>query len=102
MNHGRIGIVLCGAELADSVHIGILFALEDIGVRPDVIAGTSAGALIASMYAHGYTIDKFRKSVRNFPGLFLLDYGFPLMSSVFNQIRHQWQGRNIPVPKGIF
>ena len=79
MNRERIGIALCGAELTGSVHIGILCALEDLGIKPQMISGTSAGALIASMYAHGYSFDQFREVVLNFPGLLLLDYGFPLM-----------------------
>lgn len=102
MNRGRIGIALCGAELTGSAHIGILFALEDLGIKPQMIAGTSAGALIASMYAHGYSFDEFRYVVQHFPGLLLLDYGFPLTSSVFNVVLHSRLRNNVPVPKGVF
>lgn len=102
MNRERIGIALCGAELTGSANIGILFALEDLGIKPQMIAGTSAGALIASMYAHGYSFDQFREAVLNFPGLLLLDYGFPLVSSALNLVRHGWLGSAVPVPKGVF
>jgi NTE family protein len=98
----RIGIALCGAELAGTVHIGVLFGLEQLGIRPKHVAGTSAGALVASMYAHGYTFSEFRKAVRKFPGLFLLDYGFPMVSSISNLVRHPWKGKEISVPKGVF
>jgi NTE family protein len=98
----RIGIALCGAELTGSAHIGILFALENIGIKPQMVAGTSAGALIASMYAHGYSFDEFREAVRNFPGLWLFDYGFPLVSSTFNLVRHSWLGSTVPIPNGVF
>ncbi len=98
----RLGIALCGAELAGTVHVGVLFALERLGIRPTHIAGTSAGALVASMYAHGYTFDDFRKASKKFPGLFLLDYGFPMISSVSNLVRHVWKGKDVSVPNGVF
>lgn len=36
-------------------HIGVLQALEDHGIRPEVVAGTSMGALVGAMYANGMT-----------------------------------------------
>lgn len=101
MKRHRIGIALCGAELAGSTHIGVLFALEHLGIKPSVIAGSSSGALIASLYAHGYSLDEFRKLVAKFPGVRLVDYGFPLMSSAVNVARYTWRSQDIPVPKGI-
>jgi NTE family protein len=97
----RIGVALCGAELGGSVQIGVLHGLEQMGVRPHCVAGTSAGAIVASMYAHGYTFAEFRRAVAKFPGLFLLDYGFPLASSLRNVFLHRWRGRDIPVPNGL-
>ncbi len=51
----RIGITLSGGGARGFAHIGVLQALEEAGVFPDVICGTSAGAIIGVMYANGYS-----------------------------------------------
>ena len=37
------------------VHVGAIQALEENGIKPDAIAGTSAGAIVGAMYAYGYS-----------------------------------------------
>jgi NTE family protein len=54
----RIGISLSGGGTRGVVHIGVLKALEEAGIHPTIIAGTSAGSIIGAMYAHGYTPDE--------------------------------------------
>lgn len=49
----RVGLVLGGGAARGIAHIGALQALEEQGVFPDVIAGTSVGALIGGLYAAG-------------------------------------------------
>ncbi len=51
----KIGIALSGGGTRGMVHVGALKALEEEGIRPDVISGTSAGSIIGAMYAHGYS-----------------------------------------------
>ena len=51
----QIGITLSGGGARGFAHIGVLQALEEAGVVPDVVCGTSAGAIIGVMYAHGYS-----------------------------------------------
>jgi NTE family protein len=50
----RVGIALSGGGTRGVVHIGVLQALEENGIFPSVIAGTSAGSIVGAMYAHGY------------------------------------------------
>lgn len=51
----KIGIALSGGGTRGVVHIGVLQALEENGIVPSVISGTSAGSIVGSMYAHGYS-----------------------------------------------
>jgi NTE family protein len=51
----KIGLVLSGGGARGFAHLGVLKALNDSGIYPDVIAGTSAGALVGVLYADGYT-----------------------------------------------
>ncbi len=48
----RIGLALGGGSARGWAHIGVIRALADIGVTPDVICGTSIGALIGAIHAH--------------------------------------------------
>jgi NTE family protein len=51
----RIGLVLSGGGARGFAHLGLIKALNDAGIFPDVISGTSAGALAGVLYADGYT-----------------------------------------------
>lgn len=52
------GLVLSGGGARGFAHLGVLKALNAAGIYPDVIAGTSAGALVGVLYADGYTPDE--------------------------------------------
>jgi predicted acylesterase/phospholipase RssA len=53
-----IALVLAGGGARGLAHIGFLKALEDSGIRISAIAGTSMGALMAGLYACGYSADQ--------------------------------------------
>ncbi|HEY3768546.1 MAG TPA: patatin-like phospholipase family protein [Candidatus Angelobacter sp.] len=48
-----LGIALSGGGFRGMAHIGVLRALERHGLKPDFIAGTSAGSLVGALYASG-------------------------------------------------
>jgi NTE family protein len=49
----KIGLALGGGGVRGFTHVLVLQALDDLGLRPSMIAGTSMGAIIGSMYASG-------------------------------------------------
>ena len=49
----RIGLALGGGAARGFAHIGVIQVLEDAGIRPTLVAGTSAGSLVAALYASG-------------------------------------------------
>ena len=51
----KIGLALSGGGIRGIAHAGVLKALEDNNIKIDIIGGTSAGSLIASLYAMGYS-----------------------------------------------
>ncbi|MBD5214847.1 MAG: patatin-like phospholipase family protein [Bacteroidales bacterium] len=53
----RLGVALSGGGARGFAHAGALKALEEAGIRPDVIAGVSAGSVVAVMYAAGVRPD---------------------------------------------
>lgn len=69
-NHGgsktyKIGLALSGGGIKGLCHAGALKALEEYGVKPDIISGVSAGSIVGALYADGYSPkeigDFFRK-----------------------------------------
>ena len=51
----KLGIALSGGGIRGIAHAGVLKALDDNNIKIDIIGGTSAGSLIASLYAMGYS-----------------------------------------------
>ena len=51
----KLGLALGGGAARGFAHIGVLQVLEEEGIKPDFIAGTSAGSLVAALYASGKT-----------------------------------------------
>lgn len=60
----RIGLALGGGAARGWAHIGVLRALEKAGIRPDVIAGTSMGALAGGTWAAG-RLDQLEELARS-------------------------------------
>lgn len=54
----KLSLVLGGGGLKGFAHIGVLKALEERGIKPSVVAGTSIGALIAAAYVGGMPISE--------------------------------------------
>lgn len=61
------GLVLSGGGMRGAAHIGVIKALEELGIEVTHVAGSSAGAIVGALYAFGYTwkeILDFFKSVQ--------------------------------------
>lgn len=51
----KIGLALGGGGAKGFSHLGVLMAMEEFGIVPDVISGVSAGAIVAALYCSGLT-----------------------------------------------
>jgi len=51
----KIGLVMSGGGARGMAHAGVLKALDEIGIKIDMISGTSSGAVIGALYADGLT-----------------------------------------------
>jgi NTE family protein len=49
----RLGLTLSGGGAFGAAHVGVLQVLEERGIRPGIVTGTSSGALVGSAYAAG-------------------------------------------------
>jgi len=64
---GPVALVLSGGGAKGLAHIGVIRALDSAGVRPDLIVGTSMGALIGALYASGYSPAAIDSMARSLP-----------------------------------
>lgn len=48
-----LGLALSGGGARGIAHLGALYAMDELGIRPDIIAGVSAGAIVAAFYGAG-------------------------------------------------
>jgi NTE family protein len=60
----KIGLALSGGGARGMAHLGVLKALLELGIKPDIIAGCSSGAIVASMYAIGHSPDEILRFLK--------------------------------------
>jgi NTE family protein len=63
----NIGLVLSGGGARGVGHLGVLQVLNEIGLEPSIMAGTSAGALVGAFYAAGHSIETIFNFFKNTP-----------------------------------
>lgn len=64
---GPTALVLSGGGAKGIAHIGVLLALDSAGIRPDLVVGTSMGAIVGGMFASGYRATEIDSMARALP-----------------------------------
>ncbi len=64
MKKYKIGFALSGGGTRGFAHLGVIKALSEKGIKPDVISGTSAGSIAGSLIADGKTPDEALKIIK--------------------------------------
>jgi NTE family protein len=54
----KIGYVLSGGGAKGMAHVGVLKVLEEVGLQPDYISGTSMGSIMGGLYSIGYSAEE--------------------------------------------
>lgn len=88
----RLGIALSGGGAKGIAHIGVLKALEEHNIYPDIIAGTSMGSLVGVLYAYGKNPDEIAELIKENPISKLLKFswqkdGFFQMNKLKNALQ---------------
>lgn len=65
--HGGTALVLSGGGAKGLAHIGVLRALDSLGIHPDIIVGSSMGAIVGALYASGRSSDEIDSLFRAIP-----------------------------------
>jgi predicted acylesterase/phospholipase RssA len=86
--HPPWALVLSGGAARGIAHIGVLRALEEEGIRPGLVCGTSMGALIGALYSTGYSSAQISDMVRH------TDW-----ETIFGRERENFEWRDTVVPQ---
>lgn len=73
----RIGLALGGGAARGFAHIGVIQVLEEHGIKVDLVVGTSAGSLVAALYASGRSGPELAKMADGMDESALTDWAFP-------------------------
>ena len=73
----RIGLALGGGAARGFAHIGVIQVLEEAGIRPDLVVGTSAGSLVAALYASGRNGTELGALAQSMDEGAITDWAFP-------------------------
>lgn len=76
----RIGVALGGGAARGFAHIGVLQVLEEQGIRPDLVVGTSAGSVVGALYAAGKTPTELATMAMSLDESSITDWVFPSRS----------------------
>src|SRR5690606_36155188 len=61
----KIGLALGGGAARGFAHVGVIAVLEEAGFKPALVVGTSAGSLVAALYASGKTSAQLQQTALN-------------------------------------
>ncbi len=76
----RLGLVLGGGAARAFAHVGVIQELERNGIRPDLVVGTSAGSLVAALYASGMDAAALERAALSMDEATLTDWMLPILS----------------------
>lgn len=65
MGRASLGLALSGGGLRGAAHVGVLQVLEEAGIHPDIITGTSVGSVVAGLYAAGVSPGEMEELAKN-------------------------------------
>ncbi|MGX5651084.1 patatin-like phospholipase family protein [Hydrogenophaga borbori] len=75
----RLGLALGGGAARGFAHIGVIQELERVGIRPDLLAGTSAGSLVATFYASGLPGKELERLALRMQEAEIADWSLPIL-----------------------
>ncbi|WP_199534646.1 patatin-like phospholipase family protein [Rhodoferax lacus] len=107
----RIGLALGGGAARGFAHVGVIQVLEEAGIRPTLVAGTSAGSLVAAIYASGKNGTQLQQVAETMEEATIADWTLPIFSrgllrgdALARYVNGQVGSRlieNMPLPLGI-
>jgi NTE family protein len=83
----KTALVLSGGGAKGFAHIGVLEIMDSLGLRPDMVVGTSIGAIIGGLYASGYSGRQIDSLLRTLPIETMIRTYEPKVSTALGTLR---------------
>ena len=108
-----VGLVLGAGAARGFAHVGVIKALEAQGIRPDIVVGSSAGSVIATLLASGASGNELNRLALNLDEATIADWGLPFAGrfgglikgdALQNMVNREVQNKSIEqmrIPLGI-
>ena len=74
----KIGLALGGGAARGFAHVGVIAVLEEAGLKPSLVVGTSAGSLVAALYASGKSSAQLQQTALNMEEVAITDWMLPI------------------------
>ena len=74
----KLGLALGGGAARGFAHVGVIAVLEEAGLKPQLVVGTSAGSLVAALYASGKTSAQLQQTALNMEEVAITDWMLPI------------------------
>jgi NTE family protein len=107
----KIGLALGGGAARGFAHVGVIAALEEAGIKVDYVVGTSAGALVGSIYASGRNAAQLQEVALKMEEAEITDWTLPLFNrgilrgqALSDYVNRQVNNKlieSLPVPFGV-
>ena len=75
----KLGLALGGGAARGFAHVGVIAVLEEAGLRPQLVVGTSAGSLVAALYASGKNSAQLQQTALNMEEVAITDWMLPII-----------------------
>ena len=75
----KLGLALGGGAARGFAHVGVIQVLEEAGIKPDLVVGTSAGSVVAAFYASGKEGAQLQKAAETMEEATITDWTVPLL-----------------------
>src|SRR5688572_7002912 len=76
----KIGLALGGGAARGFAHVGVIQVLEESGLKPDFVVGTSAGSLVAALYTSGRNGQQLQQVAEAMEEATFADWTLPIFS----------------------
>jgi NTE family protein len=76
----KLGLALGGGAARGFAHVGVIQVLEEAGLKPSHVVGTSAGSLVAALYASGKTSAELNRLAENLQEADITDWMLPILN----------------------
>lgn len=81
-----LALVLSGGAARGFAHVGVLQALEEHGIRPDIVVGSSAGAVVGALYASGLAAAEVDAALAQMSGAMFTDLVLPRFGFLYGDL----------------